>query len=44
MQGKSIQADTVDDKIISIENLKTGIYIIKFKTNAGNVVQKFVKE
>ncbi len=44
VEGKSIQTGAVDHQAISIENLKTGIYLIKIKTDAGNCIERFVKE
>ena len=43
-EGKVLQADTIVGKVISIFNLKPGSYLIKFKTEAGETVQRFVKE
>ena len=44
IEGKSIQTGVLSDRQISIENIHSGIYILKIKTDAGNVVQRFVKE
>ncbi len=44
IDGKLLQAGIVMSEIISIENLKAGLYIIKIKTDAGESVQRFVKE
>ncbi len=44
IEGKALQAGVVNSGSINIENLKTGIYIIKIKTEAGERVQRFVKE
>ena len=44
IEGKSLQMGVVNGGGISIENLKTGLYIIKIKSEAGDRVQRFVKE
>lgn len=44
MEGRSLQIGALDRGSIAIENLKAGIYIIKIKTEAGERVQRFVKE
>ena len=44
MEGKSLQKGVVNGGSVSIENLTTGLYIIKIKTDAGERVQRFVKE
>lgn len=44
MEGKSLQTGALRGSNISIENLKVGCYLIKIKTEAGDRVQRFVKE
>jgi pectate lyase len=44
IEGKALQAGVVSGGNINIENLRTGIYIIKIKTEVGEKVQRFVKE
>ncbi len=44
MDGKALQTGVVSGGSIGIETLKTGIYIIKLKTEFGESVQRFVKE
>ena len=44
IEGKSLQTGAVIDHDISIFNLKPGLYLIKIKTEAGETVQRFVKE
>ncbi len=42
--GHSVQADVLVQDYINIEKLKSGIYLIKFKTDTGEITRKFVKE
>ena len=44
IEGKSLQKGVVVNSSISIENLKSGLYLIKIKTEIGESVQRFVKE
>ncbi len=44
MEGKVIQTGIVSDQIISVENIKVGIYIIKIKTDSGSYVHRLIKE
>lgn len=44
IEGKSIQAGLIEDGSISVENLKSGMYIIKIKTLGGEIFQRFVRE
>ena len=44
IEGKSLKAGDLNKSKINIETLNTGIYIIKIKTEAGESVQRFVKE
>lgn len=44
MEGKSLQAGIVAEGSVSVENLKTAIYIIKIKSNAAETEKGFVKE
>ncbi len=44
IEGKALQIGVVSGGSINIENLRAGIYIIKIKTEAGDRVQRFVKE
>ncbi len=44
IEGKALQSGAVSGGNINIGNLKTGIYIIKIKTDAGDRVMRFVKE
>lgn len=44
VEGKVIQTGLLMEKIISIADLKTGLYLIDFITESGQVVQRFIKE
>lgn len=44
IDGKTLQAGDLSSHSISIGNLKTGLYLIKIKTDAGESVQRFVKD
>lgn len=44
IDGKTLQAGDLSSHSISIGNLKTGLYLIKIKIDAGETVQRFVKE
>ena len=44
LDGKTLQNGIINSGNISIENLKEGIYLVKIKTDAGEKVQRFVKE
>ncbi len=44
IEGKALQVGTLIGNSISIESLKAGFYIIKIKTEAGERVQRLVKE
>ncbi|MBD2766627.1 T9SS type A sorting domain-containing protein [Hymenobacter sp. BT664] len=44
IEGKLLQKGALDAGVISIENLKVGLYIIRIKTDAREWVQRFVKE
>jgi len=44
IDGKILQNDLVSDGSIDVQNLKSGIYFIKIKTEAGESVQRFVKD
>ena len=44
IEGKTLQTGTVISEEINIETLKAGIYMIKIKTETGEMVQRFVKE
>lgn len=42
--GSKVQVGTVKQDYINIEKLKSGVYMINFKSNLGDVSRKFVKE
>ena len=43
--GKIVLSETISTRSISIENLKSGIYFVTFKTQSGAVAKaKFIKE
>ena len=44
IEGKSLQTGVFRGGSVSISNLMSGIYLIKIKTEAGENVQRFVKE
>ncbi|HEX8547196.1 MAG TPA: Ig-like domain-containing protein [Cytophagaceae bacterium] len=44
IEGKLLQSGEVGEHAISIENLAPGLYFIKIRTDAGENVQRFVKE
>lgn len=44
IEGKSLQTGVLNGGSISISNIISGIYLIKIKTEAGDRVQRFVKE
>ena len=44
IEGKTLQSGIVNSSSIAIETLKAGIYIVKIKTEAGEALQRFVKE
>jgi lysophospholipase L1-like esterase len=44
IEGKMLQSGIVNGISISVDNLNTGIYIIKLKNSLGEHIQRFVKE
>lgn len=46
IEGQILIHKNIENKkgLISIQSLKSGIYIIKFTTNKGSVVQKIIKQ
>lgn len=44
IEGKSLQTGALNGGTISLSNLISGLYLIKIKTEAGDRVQRFVKE
>ncbi len=44
IEGKSLQTGIVMGGSVPIENFKTGLYLIKIETDAGETAQRFVKE
>lgn len=44
MDGKIVQTGQVNEDIISVKNLKSGIYSIKIQTDKNESVHRFVKE
>lgn len=44
IEGKTLQAGDLTSQGIPIENLKSGLYIIKIKSDTGEWVKRFVKE
>jgi hypothetical protein len=44
IEGKTLQIGRYKQSSISLEGLEAGMYLIKIKTNTGELVQRFVKE
>ncbi|HEX8549590.1 MAG TPA: T9SS type A sorting domain-containing protein [Cytophagaceae bacterium] len=44
IEGKTLQKGPINGQTISIENLKIGLYILRITNDAGETVQRFVKE
>ena len=44
MLGQLVQVITNPSKSINVSDLKTGNYIIKLKTEKGEISKKFIKE
>nr|MBA3705835.1 T9SS type A sorting domain-containing protein [Bacteroidota bacterium] len=42
--GKTVRTGALRESVISIEGLSAGVYILKIKSDAGETVQRFVKE